>query len=55
LLASSILNYLARRQMTRAEAELMLQDILWRETRREQRRIGRWLAWSRNRQDRLDS
>lgn len=53
LLASSILNYLGRRRMTRAEAELMLQDILWRETRREQRRIGRWSAWKNKNRDPL--
>jgi hypothetical protein len=28
-------------------ARMLLQDVLWHETRREQRRVGRWLAWSR--------
>jgi hypothetical protein len=34
-------------QMDRATAKILLQDTLWHETRGEQRRIGRWLAWSR--------
>jgi len=40
------LRYLALRQLTRPEARLLLQDIVWRETRREQRRLSRWLAWA---------
>jgi len=32
------------------EAALFLQDTLWRETSREQRRINRWIAWARRRQ-----
>ncbi len=40
------LRYLALRRMTPAEAQLYLQDVLWRETRREQRRLNRWLAWA---------
>jgi hypothetical protein len=36
-----------RRTMAPAEAAMILQDVLWRETRREQRRLQRWLAWSR--------
>jgi hypothetical protein len=31
----------------RAENVLYLQDQLWRETRREQSRLNRWLAWAR--------
>jgi hypothetical protein len=34
-----------RLQMGPATARLLLQDILWHETRGEQRRINRWLAW----------
>ncbi len=34
-----------RRQMDETTARLLLQDELWRETRGEQRRINRWLAW----------
>ena len=46
LAAASVLRYLALRRMTPAEAELYLQDVLWRETRGEQRRLNRWLAWA---------
>jgi len=35
-----------RRRMSPEEAALLLQDVLWSETRREQRRINRWLAWA---------
>lgn len=45
LVAGSLLVHLGRLRQTRAEAELALQDEFWRETRREQRRLGRWLAW----------
>jgi hypothetical protein len=31
--------------MDRLTAQMLLQDALWHETRGEQRRIGRWLAW----------
>lgn len=34
------------------EGALYLQDVLWRETRREQTRMQRWLAWARLREDR---
>ncbi|MCI0379911.1 MAG: hypothetical protein L0215_20200 [Gemmataceae bacterium] len=33
------------RQADSATAQLILQDTLWKETRGEQRRIQRWLAW----------
>lgn len=32
-------------QMDRVIAKMVLQDALWHETRREQRRLARWLAW----------
>jgi hypothetical protein len=41
------LNVWRRRQMTTATAQVYLQDVLWKETRREQRRIFRWLGWRR--------
>ncbi len=43
---AALLGHWRSRQMTAAEAELFLQDTLWQETRREQRRLNRWLAWS---------
>jgi hypothetical protein len=46
-IVASLLSYWRRRAMTAEEAALLLQDTLWRETRGEQRRLQRWLAWSR--------
>lgn len=47
LVVASVFDYYHRRHMTAAEATLYLQDVLWRETRREQRRHDRWRAWGR--------
>jgi hypothetical protein len=47
LLATGLLGYLEYRRFTAPEATLFVQDTLWHETRREQRRVGRWLAWKR--------
>jgi hypothetical protein len=44
--AAALLGHWRSRQMTAEEGELFLQDTLWQETRREQRRLNRWLAWS---------
>jgi hypothetical protein len=44
-LAAHAFRYWRRSQMDRMSAMLMLQDILWNETRGEQRRIHRWMAW----------
>jgi hypothetical protein len=47
-LAATGLAYYARwTRVTPEEALLLLQDELWHETRREQRRPARWLAWLR--------
>jgi hypothetical protein len=45
LLTSGILAYLGQGRLSREEATLFLQDTLWRETRREQRRELQWRAW----------
>ena len=45
--AAAVLRHWARRRMSEDEAALLLQDVVWHETRREQRRINRWLAWAR--------
>jgi hypothetical protein len=42
-----LLNYLSQRALTAHEAALFLQDVLWKETRGEQRRLNRWTAWAR--------
>jgi hypothetical protein len=41
----AFLNYWTHRDHDAATAQLYLQDILWRDTRGEQRRVNRWLAW----------
>jgi hypothetical protein len=46
VIVAGLLRYLALRRMTRLEALMYLQDVLWRETRAEQRRLNRWLAWA---------
>ena len=51
--ASSVLGYLAWIRMSPAEATLYLQDVAWRETRREQTRINRWIAWAKLKKRRL--
>lgn len=45
----AVLRVAGWRAMTRREARLVLQDALWTETRRDQRRVNRWLAWARRR------
>jgi hypothetical protein len=42
-----LLSYVSLRGARPVEAKLFLQDTLWQETRREQRRLNRWMAWSR--------
>lgn len=52
LVAATSISYLAWRKMTPIEAELALQDVVWEETRSEQRRISRWAAWGRRKMTR---
>jgi hypothetical protein len=47
IIAASVFGYLAQRRMLPDEAALYLQDSVWRETPREQRRVMAWLAWAR--------
>jgi hypothetical protein len=54
LVTASLLTQLSQQQMSRVEAVSVLQDVVWRETRREQRRINRWLAWARVRRQRRE-
>lgn len=49
LVVTGVLGYLGQRRMTPAEAELYLQDQLWRQVRREAARTSRWLAWAEQR------
>ena len=46
LLVSGVLSYLAWNPRRRAEAEVFLQDTVWRETRGEERRLNSWLVWA---------
>jgi hypothetical protein len=50
LVTAAVLHQVKLRRMTREEAQLLLQDTVWHETRREQRRVSRWLAWARLRE-----
>jgi hypothetical protein len=45
--AGQFFRYWRLLQMDRVTATMLLQDVLWHETRGEQRRIARWLAWER--------
>ncbi len=54
LAAAWLLRALAHRRLSRDEALLYLQDVVWRETRGEQRRLYRWLAWARERRRRRE-
>ncbi len=45
----AVFAYLRQATMTVEEARLYLQDVLWQETRAEQRLLNRWLEWARRR------
>lgn len=47
MILAGIFDYYHRRHMTGTEAALYLQDVLWQETRREQRRHDRWRFWAK--------
>jgi hypothetical protein len=46
------LGYWSWRRQSRDEALLRLRDKFWRQTRGEQRKINRWLAWARRQRER---
>jgi hypothetical protein len=48
------LSYIGMGQASRAEARLFLQDQAWRETRKDQARLNRWLVWARLRRRRKE-
>jgi hypothetical protein len=48
-LTAQAFRYWRRLQMDRVSAMLLLQDVLWHETRGEQRRLNRWFTWKRSR------
>jgi hypothetical protein len=45
VLTAAVLRYVRRWRMTADEARLVMQDVLWNETRGEQRWFARWLTW----------
>jgi hypothetical protein len=52
IVAQAVIGYLGMRRSSPEEAALYLQDQLWRQTRREQARLNRWLAWAEKREAR---
>lgn len=44
---TALLNWLGWRRLGAEEAAVYVQDMAWRETRREQRQLHDWLAWAR--------
>jgi hypothetical protein len=44
-ITAALLTTWRRRRMSPVEAQMLMQDTLWRETRGEQRYLTRWLAW----------
>ena len=55
VLAAGAVAYLGQQRLTPEEAAMFLQDELWRQTRREQARLGRWLAWATLRRRRREA
>lgn len=47
----AILGVWRRARMDRDTAQLLLQDVYWHELRGEQRRIHRWLVWTRRKRE----
>lgn len=43
----AVIGYLGWRQRSTDESSIFLRDTFWAETRREQRRIQRWMAWAK--------
>jgi hypothetical protein len=54
LVIASLFNYWKRLDMSPDEAQLFLQDTQWQQTGREQRTVGRFLAWARLRRKRRE-
>jgi hypothetical protein len=54
LIAAAIFSYAGQHRLGERQARLFLQDVLWQETGREQRRLSAWLAWARVRRRRKE-
>jgi hypothetical protein len=55
LAIAGLFRYLGWRNWNRRQARMVLQDALWQETRREQRRLAGWMAWARRKHEVLDA
>jgi len=51
LFFSAVFDYWRRVSMSPERARMVLEDMTWRETRRDQGRMGRWLAWQNRRSE----
>jgi hypothetical protein len=47
IVVAGILSYFGQGSAPPEEAQMLLQDVMWRETVREQRSLTSWLAWAR--------
>jgi hypothetical protein len=47
IFASVFFRHLAMWRMNRTQARIVIQDMFWNDTRREQERIYRWRLWAR--------
>ncbi len=54
VLVRGVTGHLGWRRLTPDEAALFVRDVLWQETRGEQRRINRWRTWGRQRRQRRE-
>ncbi len=54
IVAAGVLSYFGQSSAPRAEAEILLQDVMWRETIREQRRLMSCFAWARLRRQKRE-
>jgi hypothetical protein len=48
---AGLLRYLNWRNWSRRQARMVLEDALWQETRREQRRLAVWTVWARGKSE----
>jgi hypothetical protein len=51
IVVATITSYYRWRNASTEEARLILADELWQQTRREQRRVSRWTAWARKKNE----
>jgi len=51
IVVAVVTSYVHWRNASPEEARLILADELWRQTRREQRRVTRWTAWARRKKE----